>query len=114
MAARRFALKSPRPADSPPRFDRSPRANSLWAVEERLGAAERELRTQFVRIAQLQAELDLIVGARWHSPEGAEARPAVAPQSFPRASGIGDQPRETTLTRDLAGSGATITGVGIR
>jgi hypothetical protein len=56
-------VEAPQPAASAPRFDRSPLANSLWAVEQRLGSAERELRTQFVRIvriAQLQAELDLL------------------------------------------------------
>jgi hypothetical protein len=31
------------------------------AVEQRLARAERELRLQFTRIAQLQAELDLVV-----------------------------------------------------
>ena len=38
-------------------------AKSLLAVEERLASAERELRIQFTRIAQLQAELDLVVAA---------------------------------------------------
>jgi hypothetical protein len=34
---------------------------SNWAVEQRLARAERELRVQFTRIAQLQAELDLVL-----------------------------------------------------
>jgi hypothetical protein len=36
---------------------------SLWAVNQRLCIAERELRVQFTRIAQLQAQLDLVWGA---------------------------------------------------
>ena len=36
---------------------------SLEAVNERLAKAERELRIQFTRIAQLQAQLDVVVGA---------------------------------------------------
>ena len=45
-----------------PRFGGS--ANeSRWTVNERLANVERELRVQFTRIAQLQAELDVIVGA---------------------------------------------------
>lgn len=35
---------------------------SLWAVNQRLCIAERELRVQFTRIAQLQAQLDLLLG----------------------------------------------------
>ena len=38
-------------------------AGSLWAVTQRLANVERELRTQFIRIAQLQAQLDLALGA---------------------------------------------------
>ena len=34
---------------------------SLSTVEERLAAAERELKVQFARIAQLQAQLDRVV-----------------------------------------------------
>jgi hypothetical protein len=47
---------------------RSP-AESLWAVNERLDKTERELRIQFSRIAQLQAQLDVVVGALRRSPE---------------------------------------------
>jgi hypothetical protein len=39
------------------------RGRSLWAVDQRLANAERELRVQFIRIAQLQAQLDLVLGA---------------------------------------------------
>lgn len=35
----------------------------LATVNQRLGNAERELRVQFTRIAQLQAQLDLVLGA---------------------------------------------------
>jgi hypothetical protein len=36
---------------------------SIWAIEDRLATAERELQVQFARIAQLQAELDLVAAA---------------------------------------------------
>jgi septal ring factor EnvC (AmiA/AmiB activator) len=36
----------------------------LRSVEQRLANAERELRTQFTRIAQLQAELDQLLAER--------------------------------------------------
>jgi hypothetical protein len=48
------------PSASRTRVNRgSPTSN--WVVEQRLARAERELRVQFTRIAQLQAELDLVV-----------------------------------------------------
>jgi len=43
---------------------------SLWSVNQRLANAERELRVQFTRIAQLQAQLDVVLGAFRRSPEG--------------------------------------------
>ena len=43
---------------------------SLWSVNERLANAERELRVQFTRIAQLQAQLDVVLGALRRSPNG--------------------------------------------
>ena len=49
-------------------------AHSMWAVEQRLASAERELRIQFTRIAQLQAELDLLMAALRHSGDAAHAR----------------------------------------
>jgi hypothetical protein len=47
---------------------------SLWAVNQRLANAECELRIQFTRIAQLQAQLDLVLGALRRSPDGAHVR----------------------------------------
>jgi hypothetical protein len=47
---------------------------SLWAVNQRLADAEQELRVQFTRIAQLQAQLDLLLGALRRSPDGAPVR----------------------------------------
>jgi hypothetical protein len=47
----------------------------VWAIENRLANAERELRVQFTRIAQLQAELDLVLAAlRRQQPPGDLAR----------------------------------------
>lgn len=67
-----FLSKSPLPASSAvrPRLHRQ----SLWAVEQRLAKTERELRIQFTRIAQLQAELDLVLAALRRSPDGAHMR----------------------------------------
>ena len=45
------------------RFSTDATAQSLCAVERRLANAERELRIQFTRIAQLQSELDLLLAA---------------------------------------------------
>ena len=69
MAACRF------PAASPPRLslaysDRSRPSQSMSAVEQRLAATERELGIQFTRIAQLQAELDLLLRALRRSVAG--------------------------------------------
>jgi hypothetical protein len=47
---------------------------SLWAVNQRLAKAERELRIQFSRIAQLQAQLDSVMAALRRSPNGAHVR----------------------------------------
>ena len=57
---------------SPPSASRAVRGSateSLWAVNQRLANAERELRVQFIRIAQLQAQLDVVLGARKRSPD---------------------------------------------
>lgn len=62
MALDRLVLASQPPGPLMP-IPRRSAARSLWAVEQRLGAAERELRTQFTRIAQLQAELDLLMAS---------------------------------------------------
>jgi hypothetical protein len=45
-------------------------ASTMWSVEKRLASAEHELRVQFTRTAQLQAELDLLVGALRRLPDG--------------------------------------------
>jgi hypothetical protein len=47
-------------------------ASTTWSVDKRLAAAERELRVQFTRIAQLQAELDLLVGALRRLPDAVQ------------------------------------------
>ena len=49
--------------------DESPRA-----ITQRLCIAERELRVQFTRIAQLQAQLDLVLEALRRSPQGSQMR----------------------------------------
>jgi len=51
-----FAPASPPSAAGAVR--RGPATESRWTVNQRLGNAERELRIQFTRIAQLQAQLD--------------------------------------------------------
>ena len=43
---------------------------SRRAIEQRLDAAERELRIQVTRIAQLQAQLDLVLATLRSSPDG--------------------------------------------
>ena len=47
-------------------------APRMSSVEKRLASAERELRLQFTRIAQLQAELDLLVGAFRRFPDAVQ------------------------------------------
>jgi hypothetical protein len=46
------------------------RTESLQAVNERLANAEQELRVQFTRIAQLQAQLDVVSGSLRRSLHG--------------------------------------------
>lgn len=62
MPAERFATAIEPPA-SRTRAIRGFPAPAIRAVEERLAGAERELRVQFNRMAQLQAELDLASAA---------------------------------------------------
>lgn len=62
MTPARIRSEGP-PVASRVRVSRGSTAQSLWAVEQRLGNAERELRIQFTRIAQLQSELDLLLTA---------------------------------------------------
>jgi hypothetical protein len=45
-------------------------AQSPKGVDQRLAAAEQALRVQFIRIAQLQAQLDLLLGALRRSRDG--------------------------------------------
>ena len=52
-----------------PSVRRDSATESLWAVTQRLDNTERELRVQFIRIAQLQAQLDLVLGALRRSPD---------------------------------------------
>jgi hypothetical protein len=49
---------------------RFPAIGPLRTVNQRLANAERELRVQFTRIAQLQAQLDVLLGALRRSPDG--------------------------------------------
>ena len=60
------------PCASPPSaagaVGRGSDSESLWAVAARLANAERELRVEFIRIAQLQAQLDVVLRALRHSP----------------------------------------------
>jgi hypothetical protein len=68
MSRSAFVPESPARAPSVVRRSRRAAADSLWAVNERLAKAEQELRIQFIRIAQLQAQLDLLVGKARRSP----------------------------------------------
>ncbi len=60
--AKAFA-KATAPPASRGRVIRGIPTSSAWAIEKRLATAEQELRVQFTRIAQLQAELDLVLAA---------------------------------------------------
>lgn len=74
MAPGTFLSASPR-LGTPARHRRSSMAPSVWRPsEQRLVCAERELRIQFTRIAQLQAELDLLQAALRRSPDGSHKR----------------------------------------
>ena len=73
MRRNAFALASPPLASRAVRPGSAATA-SLWSVNQRLANAERELRVQFTRIAQLQAQLDLVMGALRRSADGVHAR----------------------------------------
>ena len=63
------------PASRPcPQFDRRSQPQSLWALQQRLARAEDELRIQFSRIAQLQAELDRVLALLRRAPGSANPR----------------------------------------
>jgi hypothetical protein len=80
MARHEFPSKSSPSASRPVRSGTSG-GESLWAVSQRLAIAERELRVQFTRIAQLQAQLDLVLGALRWSPDGAHVQFGLASKS---------------------------------
>ena len=63
MQRSKFDPVSPLWSSPPP-----PPPKTLGAVNQRLVKAEQELRIQFSRIAQLQAQLDVVVGALRRSP----------------------------------------------
>jgi hypothetical protein len=68
MTPNEFLWEPPRPAS---RAVRRGSAQSLRDVNQRLANAECELRIQFTRIAQLQAQLDSVLAALRRSPDGA-------------------------------------------
>ena len=72
MAQMRFLADSLRPAS--PRASPATRPASRWLLEQRLDCAERELRIQFTRIAQLQAQLDLLLASLRVSPKDGRMR----------------------------------------
>ena len=61
MRRHELLLASPHSASGVRRGDSA--TESLSAVNQRLANAERELRVQFIRMAQLQAQLDLVLSA---------------------------------------------------
>ena len=65
---RRCTFPSASPLSASGAVRRGSAIESLWTVNQRLADAERELRVQFTRIAQLQAQLDVVVGALRRSP----------------------------------------------
>ena len=88
MPTERFASATA-PAATPGRLNRFT-ARSVWAIEDRLAAAERELKVQFTRVAQLQAELDLVAAAmRRFEVTHAQPQPAthVRKGTAPRRTG---------------------------
>lgn len=58
----------------------------LWAIHQRLAHAEEDLRIQFTRIAQLQAQVDLLLAALRRSPGGAQAMSVGTHHDAERAS----------------------------
>lgn len=70
FAMQRHELASASPYSVSGAVRRGSATESLPAVSQRLANAERELRVQFTRIAQLQAQLDVVLGAFRRSPGG--------------------------------------------
>ena len=68
----RYELASSSPHSASGAVRRGSTTESLWAVNQRLANAERELRVQFTRIAQLQAQLDVVLGALRRSPDAVD------------------------------------------
>jgi hypothetical protein len=66
----RYELPSASPSWASGAIRRGSATESLWAVNQRLDNAERELHVQFTRIAQLQAQLDVAMGAFRRSSDG--------------------------------------------
>ncbi len=72
--------ESPR-RDSRRTVRRGSGAESIRAVHQRLASAEQELRIQFTRIAQLQAQVDLLLAALRRSPDGVHVQWTVSAES---------------------------------
>ena len=70
VAMPRHVFSSSSPCSTAGAVRRASDRESLCAVTERLANAERELRVQFIRIAQLQAQLDVVSSALRHSANG--------------------------------------------
>ena len=66
-------FRSEPPTAAPPAGG-SAATESLSAVTQRLAKAEQELQVQFTRIAQLQAQLDLVLVALRRLTEGSHHR----------------------------------------
>jgi hypothetical protein len=92
MTPRRFLSGEP-PVTVRPRFSHGSTAKSLWTIEQRLASAERELCIQFTRIAQLQAELDLMLAALRHATDAHAIGLRV--ESFRVNTGVGPRPVAT-------------------
>jgi hypothetical protein len=66
----RPAFSSTSLPSAPGAVPRGSASESVWALNQRLTKAEQELRVQFTRIAQLQAQLDVVLSALRRSPDG--------------------------------------------
>jgi hypothetical protein len=66
---RRLTFPSTAPSAAGP-IHRGAAIPPSWTVKQRLGNAERELSIQFIRIAQLQAQLDVVLSALRRSLTG--------------------------------------------
>ena len=78
------------PAGLSPAIRRNSTTESPRPVEQRLALVEGELRIQFTRIAQLQAQLDRLLGVLRRSPDGGiaglVAAARIGQQSVPSGS----------------------------